>query len=168
MGWGTFAPTHMCIWHLHFHICAPTFAPQYLRPKLVRESLGNPCETNLCQNKLYKTVQELKDAIWKAWVDMNQETIDNLVHSMENHIFQLIKAWPWFRENGYFPWIRVMQAFSCIRKARNRFFVSKTDFWSPSDDKKKCRNTIEQPNKNLTTLWSLYIGNLSVCPRLKM
>jgi hypothetical protein len=41
------------------------------------------------ENKRYNTVQELKDAIWQAWVDIDQETIDNLVHSMENRIFQV-------------------------------------------------------------------------------
>ena len=39
--------------------------------------------------KLCNTVQELKDAIWQAWVDIDQETIDNLVHSIENRIFQV-------------------------------------------------------------------------------
>jgi hypothetical protein len=34
------------------------------------------------ENKRYNTVQELKDAIWQAWVDIDQETIDNLVRSM--------------------------------------------------------------------------------------
>ena len=42
------------------------------------------------ENKQYQTVQELKEAIVKAWQEVDQETIDNLVLSMDARIFQVI------------------------------------------------------------------------------
>jgi transposase len=42
------------------------------------------------ENKQYQSVKELKKAIVRAWHGIDQETIDNLVLSMENRIFQVI------------------------------------------------------------------------------
>jgi hypothetical protein len=38
-------------------------------------------------NRQYRTSQELKEAIWQAWVNIDQEIIDNLVQSMGNRLF---------------------------------------------------------------------------------
>lgn len=38
----------------------------------------------------YQTRNELQGAIEQAWTEINQETMDNLVLSMENRIFQVI------------------------------------------------------------------------------
>lgn len=42
------------------------------------------------ENKQYQSVSELKKAIVKAWQEIDQETIDNLILSMDNRIFQVI------------------------------------------------------------------------------
>lgn len=41
-------------------------------------------------NKQYETVQELEDAIWYHFTHLEQETIDNLVRSMPDRIYQVI------------------------------------------------------------------------------
>ena len=42
------------------------------------------------ENKQYQNVAELKNAIVAAWHSVDQETIDNLILSMDNRIFQVI------------------------------------------------------------------------------
>ena len=42
------------------------------------------------ENKQYQSKEELKQAIQQAWEDLDQETIDNLILSMPNRIFQVI------------------------------------------------------------------------------
>lgn len=41
-------------------------------------------------NRQYSNVIELKTAITQAWDEINRQTIDNLILSMDNRIFQLI------------------------------------------------------------------------------
>lgn len=41
-------------------------------------------------NRQYQTVNELKCAILDAWQSISQETIDNLINSMPNRIFDII------------------------------------------------------------------------------
>lgn len=41
-------------------------------------------------NKTYQTKEALSEAIQRAWEDLGQETIDNLIQSMPNRIFQVI------------------------------------------------------------------------------
>ena len=42
------------------------------------------------ENKQYQSKEELKQAIQQAWEDLDQETIDNLILSMPNRLFQVI------------------------------------------------------------------------------
>lgn len=42
-------------------------------------------------NKQYQTVNELKEAIQEAWDVIDPETIQNLIRSMPNRIFQVIE-----------------------------------------------------------------------------
>ena len=44
------------------------------------------------KDKQYQTVQQLKTSIERAWLALEQEILDNLVGSMPNRIFRLIKA----------------------------------------------------------------------------
>lgn len=41
-------------------------------------------------NKQYGTVEELQEGIWRAFLSVEQEVIDNLVRSMPTRMFQLI------------------------------------------------------------------------------
>lgn len=41
-------------------------------------------------NKQFRTKEELRDAIEQAWADLDQQTIDNLMNSMNNRVFQVI------------------------------------------------------------------------------
>lgn len=63
--------------------CSPDLNPiENLWGIIVRRIYAN--------NRQYSNVNELKNAIRQAWVDIDQITIDNLVLSMENRIFQVI------------------------------------------------------------------------------
>jgi hypothetical protein len=41
-------------------------------------------------NRQFSNVDNLKTAISQAWDEIDQETIDNLILSMDNRIFQVI------------------------------------------------------------------------------
>ena len=41
-------------------------------------------------NRQFSNIDDLKTAISKAWDEIDQETIDNLILSMDNRIFQVI------------------------------------------------------------------------------
>ena len=64
--------------------CSPDLNPvEYLWGILVRRIYAN--------NRQYQTVQELKNALQQAWNNIDNQTIQNLVQSMPNRIFQVIE-----------------------------------------------------------------------------
>lgn len=47
----------------------------------------------VCANsRQYSTIKDLKAAIEKAWYDISPETLQNLVLSMQQRVFDLIKC----------------------------------------------------------------------------
>jgi hypothetical protein len=44
------------------------------------------------ENRQFQTREELQEAILEAWEEIDQRTIDNLVGSMPNRLFQLIQC----------------------------------------------------------------------------